>query len=175
MSRGWKALLGMGVATALWTAPAAAQTKPAPIVEFVVGTSGFVDEVFDYFTSIGGGGRLFVSRRIALGGEALWMTGADDTSAQTFTATATFDLADDARRVVPYIVAGGGLLRQTAMVGGGPGSTTLQPFTSSEGTVSGGAGVRVALGRRAFLAPEFRFGFEPTTRFTVMVGFRPGR
>ena len=25
------------------------------------------------------------------------------------------------------------------------------------------------------VAPEFRIGFEPTTRFTVMVGFRPGR
>jgi hypothetical protein len=25
------------------------------------------------------------------------------------------------------------------------------------------------------VAPEFRLGFEPTTRFTVMIGFRPGR
>jgi len=168
-------LLVVGVLSGAGVTAAVAQTRPAPIVEVVVGTSGFVDEVFDYFASIGGGGRFFVSRRIALGGEALWMTGADDTSAQTFTATATFDLVDDARRVVPYIVAGGGLLRQTAMVGGGPGSTTLQPFNSSEGTVSGGAGARIALGRRMFVAPEFRIGFEPTTRFTVMVGFRPGR
>jgi hypothetical protein len=175
MSVRLRLLTGIAILLTNLAVPAAAQTRPAPIVEAVVGTSGFVDEVFDYFTSIGGGARFFVSRRIALGGEALWMNGADDTSAQTFTATATFDLVDDARRVVPYIVAGGGYLRQTALVGGGPGSTTLEPFTSSEGTVSGGAGARIALGRRVFVAPEFRLGFEPTTRFTVMIGFRPGR
>ena len=129
MSRVRKALLGMGVATALWAAPAAAQTKPAPIVEFVVGSSGFVDEVFDYFTTTGGGARLFVSRRVAIGAEAAWLDGADDSSAWTLTGNVTIDLLPDDRRVVPYIAAGGGLIRQTALVGGGPGSTTLQPFS----------------------------------------------
>ena len=35
--------------------PVFAQDKPAPIVEAVVGQSGFIDEVWDYFGTIGGG------------------------------------------------------------------------------------------------------------------------
>lgn len=34
---------------------ALAQERPVPIVEMVVGRSGFVDEVWDYFTTVGGG------------------------------------------------------------------------------------------------------------------------
>ena len=32
--------------------PVLAQDKPAPIVEAVVGRSGFIDEVWDYFSTI---------------------------------------------------------------------------------------------------------------------------
>jgi hypothetical protein len=39
-----------------------AQDRPAPIVEAVVGRSGFIDEVWDYFTTVGGGARWFVTR-----------------------------------------------------------------------------------------------------------------
>ena len=157
--------------------PARAQGRPAPLVEVVVGSSGFVDEVFDYFLTIGAGARWFVTPRLAIGPEVVYMKGADDASNLTVTGNLTFDFIRDepGRRVVPYLAVGGGYLRQKTLVGGGPGSTTLQPFTSSEGTVSGGVGARIALGSRLYIAPEFRMGFEPTTRFTVMVGFRPGR
>ena len=42
--------------------PVFAQDKPAPIVEAVVGQSGFIDEGWDYFGTIGGGVRVFVTR-----------------------------------------------------------------------------------------------------------------
>lgn len=157
--------------------PAFAQTKPAPMVEAVVGSSGFVDEVFDYFLTAGGGARWFVTPKIAIGPEFVYMTGADDASNLTITGNLTFDFIRDTtdRRIVPYLAVGGGYLRQRTIVGSGPGSPALQPFTSGEGTVSGGVGVRIALGRRAYVAPEFRMGYEPETRFTVMIGFRPGR
>jgi len=99
-----------------------AQDRPRPVVEAVVGTSGFVDEVWDYF-----------------------------------------------------FTAGAGYLRQRTIVGSGPGSTALQPFTSGEATFSGGIGARIALGERFFVAPEVRIGWEPEMRFVAMIGFRPGR
>ena len=86
----------------------------------------------------------------------------------------TFDIVPDdgRRRVVPYLVAGGGYLRQKTLVGGGPGSTALVPFTSSEGTMSAGLGARIAVGSNVFVAPEFRLGWEPETRLAVTIGMR---
>jgi hypothetical protein len=156
--------------------PAFAQDKPAPLIEVVVGRSSFIDEVWDHFTTIGAGARFFVTPRVAIGPEVAYLTGefeGTDSSNLTVTGNITFDLVGDGAPVVPYIVAGGGFIRQKTLVGSGPGSTMLQTFSSSEGTFSGGAGARIALGPRAFVAPEFRLGSEPTMRVAVMIGFRP--
>ena len=54
-----KGRLGMALTIAAMLSGAAqrvlAQAKPAPIIEAVVGRSGFIDEVWDYFSTIGGG------------------------------------------------------------------------------------------------------------------------
>src|SRR5580765_8325437 len=151
--------------------PALAQDKPRPIVEFVTGYAGFVDENWINRTMIGGGGRFFVSRRVAIGPEFVYLKGANSEHDLTITGNVTIDLlleeATAPRRVIPYIAAGGGYLRQTTQVGTGP-------FTSSDGTVSGGIGARIALGRTFFIAPELRMGFEPEIRVGVTIGFRPG-
>ena len=154
--------------------PVFAQDKPAPIVEAVVGQSGFIDEAWDYFGTIGGGVRLFVTPRLAIGPEVAYLSGELDASNLTVTANMTFDIVPDdgKRRVVPYLVAGGGYLRQKTLVGGGPGSTALVPFTSSEGTMSAGLGARIALGSNVFVAPEFRLGLEPESRLAVTIGVR---
>jgi hypothetical protein len=156
---------------------AVAQEKPAPTIEVVVGRSGFIDEVWDYFTTIGGGARWFVTPRLAVGPEVAYLTGEFDgldASHLSVTGNVTFDFVRDGhnRRVVPYVAAGGGYLRQRTLVGRGPGVPGLTPFTSGEGTVSGGIGARVAIGSRVFVAPEFRLGWEPTTRIVVTVGLR---
>jgi hypothetical protein len=154
-----------------------AQEKPAPIIEVVVGRSGFIDEVWDYFTTIGVGARWFVTPRLAIGPEIAYLTGEFDSleaSHLSVTGNLTFDFVRDGhdRRVVPYVVAGGGYLRQRTLVGRGPGTPGLQPYSSSEGTVSAGVGVRIAIGSRVFVAPEFRVGWEPETRIGVIVGIR---
>jgi hypothetical protein len=154
---------------------ALAQDRPAPIVEAFVGRSGFIDEAWDYFTTIGGGVRIFVTPRLAIGPEVAYMRGEGDASNLTVTGGVTFDLIrdDGVRRIIPYLVAGGGYLRQKTIVGSGPGSPVLQPFTASEGTVSGGLGVRLALGSSVFMAPELRLGWEPESRISVTLGIRP--
>jgi hypothetical protein len=153
-------------------APVGAQTRPVPIVEIVAGWAGFVDEDWMDRAMIGAGGRIFVARRIAAGPEFVFLRGSNDEHDWTFTGNVTIDLVRDAgptaRRIVPYAVIGGGYLRQVTQTGTGR-------FTSGEGTVSGGAGVRLGLGPRAFIAPEFRIGYEPELRFGVALGLRPGR
>ena len=155
-----------------------AQENPAPIIEGVVGRSSFIDEVWDHFNTVGAGARVFVTPRLAIGPEVAYMrgeSGAGDASNLSVTGNVTFDLRRDDRRqrFVPYVAAGGGYLRQRTLVGSGPGSTELRPYTTGEGTASGGLGVRIALAPRLFVAPEFRMGWEPEARFTVMVGVRP--
>lgn len=152
--------------------PAFAQDRPRPIVEFVTGYAGFVDENWIDRTMIGGGGRFFVSRRIAIGPEFVYLKGANSEHDLTIIGNATIDLVRDdpafQQRVIPYVAAGGGYLRQTTQVGTGR-------FTSSDGTVSGGIGARIALGKTFFIAPEFRMGFEPEVRIGVTIGFRGKR
>ena len=157
--------------------PLVAQDNPAPIVEAVIGRSGFIDEAWDHFTTIGGGARIFVTPRLAIGPEVSFLRGdfdARDASNLTVTGNVTFDFVRDDRRArfVPYFAAGGGYLRQKTVVGSGAESTTLRAFTSSEGTVSAGAGVRIRVNPRVFIAPEFRLGWEPETRIAVMIGMR---
>jgi hypothetical protein len=154
-----------------------AQDKPAPLIELVVARSGFIDEVWDYFTTVGGGARWFVTPRLAVGPEVAYLTGEFDSlkaSHLSVTGNITFDVVRDVdnRRVVPYVAAGGGYLRQRTLVGRGPGVPGLAPFISSEGAVSAGIGARVAVSSRVFVAPEFRLGWEPTTRIAVMIGIR---
>ena len=154
--------------------PVLAQDKPALIVEVVVGRSGFIDEVWDHFSTIGGGARVFVTPRLAIGPEVTYLSGEVDASSLTVTASMTFDIVrdDGRRRIVPYLAVGGGYLRQKTTVGSGPGSTAIVPFTSSEGTMSAGVGARIALGSHMFVAPEFRLGWEPEARIAVTIGMR---
>lgn len=164
---------------ALWPVLARAQAdRPAPVVEGIFGTAGFVDESTDWRTLSGGGGRVFVTSRVAIGPEFVYLKGPEGFHEWTLTGNATIDLMTDRRSaprpIVPYVVAGGGYLRQVSLVGGGinaPPGTVLS-FSSSEGTVSGGLGARIGLGRRFYLAPELRFGWEPELRLTVTIGYR---
>jgi hypothetical protein len=148
--------------------PAAAQSvRPAPSLELHTGYAGFVDEVWIKRTMIGGAGRAFVSPRVAVGPEFLYLDGRDGEHDWTLMGTVTFDVLRESAstRVIPFVVAGAGMVRQTALVGTGF-------FTSRDPTFSGGGGVRILLGRRWFVAPEVRLGFEPTMRIGVTVGVR---
>ena len=155
-------------------APALAQARPAPVFELVAGDAAFVDEVWDHFLLLGGGGRAYVTPRVAIGAEIAYMWSRYDVSNLSLTGNLTLDLLRDTagRRVVPYVVVAGGILRQRTIVGSGPGSAVLQPFIATDGQVSAGIGSRISLGRRVYVAPEVRVGWEPETRLTVALGIK---
>jgi len=171
------AVLSIAAAVGGAAHPASGQEKPSPVVELIVGRSSFIDEAWDHFETLGAGARVFLTPRLAIGPEVTLLLGAFDgleASHLLVTGNMTFDFMRDdrARRVVPYFAAGGGYMRQRTLVGGGPGSTSIVPFTSSEGTVSAGLGARIAITSRVFIAPEFRLGWEPETRVALTVGMR---
>lgn len=161
------AVLGCGLA-----APVRAQTPPVAMVEVITGWAGFVDENWIDRTMVGVAARVYVTERIAVGPEFVFLRGANDEYDWTLTGNATIDLVRDtgpmAPAFVPYVVVGGGYLRQVTQTG-------TRQFTSSEGTASAGAGVRLRLGQRAFIAPEIRVGYEPELRFGATLGWSPGR
>jgi hypothetical protein len=171
------ALLGLPDASAAQTAPASAQPAAAAVrpprllTEGAAGLARFVDDAPIEFASVGGGLRVFAADRIAIGPELVYMTGPDGASQWHLTGNLTFDLVPDGPRggrrprVVPYLVAAGGYQRMTTRVGTGR-------FTSSEGSVSGGGGARIAIGQLLYVAPEVRLGWEPHVRFGATIGAR---
>lgn len=149
--------------------PAAAQTtRPAAIVEGVFGWAGFIDEAWIDHTMYGAGARLYVRPRLAIGPEFLVLDGPPGDVDWTLMGTVTFDLRHDSSGATPYLVVGAGYLRTYMDLGS-------QWYSSGEWITSGGVGVRIPLGRRFFVAPELRIGYEPELRFGVTIGIRPGR
>ena len=147
---------------------AEAQELPAPILEGAFGYARFVvdDETINH-TIVGGGGRLFVMSRLAVGPEFVYMKGPDLDRDLLFTGTVTLDLVPDVpgrTSLVPYVVGSAGILRHADQF--------AEDLTTTTSTITGGGGVRIDLGGRIFVAPEVRFGRDPQIRFSVSVGTR---
>jgi hypothetical protein len=160
------AVAGMAVMARAASAQAAGQTSGsggAVALEAVGGYAGFLDESPDNHLAAGGAGRFRVSSRLWVGGEVLRTWGPDESHDWIIMPFVAFDLTSG--RIVPYLVAGVGWLRETQMVGTGP-------YTSTSWTVGGGGGVRFAFGRRGYVVFEGRLGTEPLTRATVAIGWR---
>jgi hypothetical protein len=174
-ARVWTIASGMAWAFVSVVAVAAdAQERGLASVEVVTGHAGYVDDAWDHRVMAGGVVRLAVTPRFTIGPEVVYLRGRHGSHEVTVTGTATYDLLRSGARprVVPFVVFGGGLIRQSSLVGGGPGTTGLFPYSTSEATVSGGLGARIAVWRGLFVAPDVRLGWEPETRLTVTVGWR---
>jgi hypothetical protein len=157
----------LAISLILAAVPAAAQipSTPSAAAEVIAGYAGFVDDVFVDHTAVGGSARIYLSPRISVGPEIVYMKGPRDDRDLFVTGNLTFDLiaATDGRPVVPFLVIGGGYFRHSDRFGG----TT---FSSGEGAVTGGGGARVRLTDRLFALGEFRLGWEPHYRITGGVG-----
>ena len=120
-------------------------------------------------TVLGGGVRIPVTSRLAVGGEVQRLRGQGADRDWVFAGKLTFDLIQDTPGVpqpaVPYIVGTGGFLKHSD-------ERNEVPITVNTGIGEGGIGVRIALGRVMYIAPEFRFGFETHWNIGLMIGFR---
>jgi len=149
---------------------ATAQERPGPAVELAAGWVGFADDGIVGEGLVGGAARMYLSSRIAVGPEVVYMDGSNH-SHLIVTGNLTWDVLASigrALRITPFVVVGGGLYqtRETFFSG---------PFTSSEGALTAGGGVRARASDRVTVGIDARIGWETHIRINGIVGVRIGR
>ena len=153
------------------THTAFAQRRPAPMAELTAGWVGFADDGIVSEGMVGGAGRFYLSPRIAVGPEALYIQG-ENHSHFVLTGNLTWDvIAPSGGRppqVTPFFVVGGGLYQTREDFPTGP-------YTSSEGAFTAGGGIRATAGDRVTLGVDARIGWELHVRVNGLVGVRLGR
>lgn len=145
--------------------PARAQqndlTPPKVEVKATFGLAGFGDDASAVHVVGGGAFRFYLTRRLSVEPEFLYMRNSPNDQDYVFTPSVAFDLTDPTKKVVPYIVGGVGALHHR-----GPFGTSGTSWTAGAG-----GGVKIFLTDRLFVAPEARVGYEPTVRGTFGVGY----
>ena len=166
----WRGVLRVGLATAIMTSLSTLQAEAQQIpklweIKAVVGLAGFLDERTDYSVVIGGAVRTYVSPRIAIEPEFLYIRQTANHEDFLLQANVVRDFGSN-DRIQPYLIGGlGGLHHRSRHPG------ALRPLSTNNAlTGGGGAGVRIQLNDRFFVSPEFRIGTEPLFRASVSFG-----
>lgn len=133
-------------------------------LKLVIGASAFLDEEipFDHF-NVGASMRFGLTKRLSIEPQFLYMSGPRSDRDYTFTGNISYDLLSAPRYSI-YVVGGGGLLHHTEQFLNGE-------FSDNEWTGNGGIGVRLRFTEQFFIAPEFRFGWEPLLTTQIGIGY----
>lgn len=149
---------------------AAAQNRPPLAAEFAAGWVGFADDGIVSEAMAGGGARWYLSPRIAIGPEVIYVDGTNH-SHLVVTGNVTWDLfaPPNSRpgEVTPFLVGGVGVFRTRE-------SFFTGPFTSNEGAFTAGGGVRAPVSDRVFVGIDARIGWELHIRVNGVVGVQLG-
>lgn len=161
-------VLGLAIAS---PSSASAQTTGEPniigAIEGIGGWAGFADDAIIHHSVIGVAAPLRVTPRLWVGPELLRMQGPRDDRDWVLSGTVWFDLlgptgsSGGPRRLMPYVVGGGGLFGHSDRFG-----------STGEGYVGGGGGVRGYLTDRLYVAGEWQWGWELHVRTVARVGYR---
>ena len=143
-----------------------AQPSAVPNLTASGGWAGFVDDGRIDHGAFGGGLEWVLTPHIAIGPEVLYMIGPDDDRDLFVLGVARIGILPLRSRVAPFVTAGGGLMTHSDTFYGG------QSYSSTEGTLIAGGGVRINASPRVFIAPEITRGWEPHIRASVTVGIR---
>jgi len=135
-----------------------------PELHFRVGYAAFVDEDPIDHLVIGGSARLYLTPRLSVEPELTYMRGPGEDRDLFVLGNIAFDFRREGA-LVPYVIGGGGWMRHRNEIFGAP-------FSHDEAAAAGGAGMRLFLSDRFFVAPEFRLGWELHYQITGTVGFR---
>ena len=146
--------------------------RPAPAVEFLAGYAGFADDATIDHGIIGAAARVYLTPRIAVGPELVYMRGPNSDRDLFLTGNLTFDVLSPRggrqRAVSPFLVAGGGFFQHSDRFG-------PRDFTSYEGAFTAGGGVRGWITDRVYALADVRVGWELHIRVNGGVGVRLGR
>ena len=150
----------------LIAAPVGAQGADRLELKAIIGTSGFLDEVTDYYPVVGAAARVYLTPTFAIEPEFTCLRASSRYQDYAFQTAAIWQFQRGGR-VRPYLVAAGGMRHSQFRFPG----ALRERFSSNEFTGGGGVGVRIGLGRRLWLSPEVRLGWEPIVRATVSLGY----
>lgn len=149
-----------------------------PRVEVKATAGGAIFDIDDQnslgHTAVGGAMRVYLSRRWSVEPEFMYMRMNVNDQDYFFTPSVAYDLVSPTRKAVPYVIAGVGVERHTGKFFGAD-FTTGRPFVVDTAfttwSVGVGAGVKLFVTDRLYVAPEVRIGREPYARATVSVGY----
>jgi hypothetical protein len=127
------------------------------------GYSTFIDESSQNHFVAGGSGHYYITRRLSVGPEFLYMYHNESDQDVTASAHAAWDFRGN-RRVQPYVAGRVGVLRHFA-----------PRFAVNSWSYGAGLGVKISLTDRLLLTPEFSMGIEPILRATVGISYVAGR
>lgn len=139
--------------------------------EITVGWAGLVDDATKNYLVLGGSVRRHVTPRVSIGPELVIMNNSAllRDRLMMLTGNVVFDAfpsnGSAARRVIPFVVAGGGIFAGREQFGTGPYWATDPAFTA-------GAGVRAKVSDAVSLGAEYRLGWELHQRLSGSVSFR---
>jgi hypothetical protein len=149
------------------------RTTPSTFaVEASVGRAAFVDDTEDLdHALVGGAARFRLTPRLSVGPEIVYMSAPGNDHDLFVMGSVWLDLIAtdpvEPDRFVPFLVVGAGLMRHTD-------GSDYWTYSSTEGALSAGGGLRVAFGRRWYGLLELRGGWEPHVRITAGLGYRFG-
>ncbi len=178
-----KYVLAVGVLLVACVTPLCAQQSQQlrpPIVEgkVIFGTATFGDDI-DHKV-IGGALRAYVTKRLSIEPEYLYLRNSEDDQDHHFQPNVAFDfITDSTGRLIVYGIGGVGVLHHKGSRISFNDFFTGEPrvvntaFTTW--TATAGVGAKIFVTKRLFVSPELRIGREPTVRATINVGYVFGR
>ena len=128
------------------------------------GHAAFIDESYLNHFVVGGSARFYLTRRLSVEPELLYMRESRRDQDWVLVPNVAFDFRRPDARVVPYVIGGAGLLRNKQTFGN-------WSYAANSWTVGGGFGAKIFLTERLFVSPEVRIGTEPIFRLTGSIGF----
>jgi hypothetical protein len=126
----------------------------------VLGLTAFGTDITKH-TMVGGAADVRLVAGLRVGSEFLYYIGPEDDRDMTLSLTTSYDFKREGR-AIPFVTVAGGMLRRSY-----GGAWWSESFTSSAG-----GGVKIALSKRVFIAPEIRAGWNPVFQASVRLGYR---
>jgi len=133
-------------------------------VRGTIGYSNFLDEGPQHHLVTGGSARFYVTNRVAVEPEFLFMYRSRQDIDFQVIPNVVFEFTRRESRFQPYAIGGMGLQRHRELTG-------IGYYWSNSWTGSAGIGTKIFLSDRLYVAPEFRLGLEPIVRITGSIGY----
>lgn len=144
-------------------------------IKMMVGASDFGtdDKSYPHFVA-GTAFRIRISRHWSVEPEFSYMRRSSNDEDYVVQPNVVYEFNSIEDRVVPYLIGGVGVIRHKSVFYGSDfvtGVPVTYDTSYTTWSASAGAGLKVFISKRLFVAPEARLGYQPTVRAGVSIGY----